>query len=179
MPLPPQGKGGRASRGSVRRSSSRGSSLRMSRRASQQSLAGGCMVKICLWVAFFQGWFSIFQAIWMTVDIPLDGLQSHMYRTASAFWDSDWELDERPFCNETVLKACWDNDVETCNGTVQFLDSSGNISNYTNPNDNNKDYTMAFNCKLRLNSAYFGICLFAWMLPPLLLATSYVWVEVS
>ena len=63
------------------------------------------MVKICLWVAFFQGWFTVFQAIWMSIDIPLDGVQSNMYRTASAFWDSDWELDERPFCNETVLKA--------------------------------------------------------------------------
>ena len=179
LPLPPQGRGGRASRGSVRRSSSRGSSSRMSRRASQQSSVGGCIVKICLWVAFFQGWFTVFQAIWMSIDIPLDGVQSNMYRTASAFWDSDWELDERPFCNETVLKACWDEDVETCNRTVQFLDASGNPSNYTNPNHNNKNYTMVLNCKLRLNSAYFGICLFAWILPPVLLATSYVWVEVG
>ena len=159
---------------------------RTSRQSAQN--AGGCMerilassfiVKICLWVAVFQGWFALFQAIWMSVDIPLDGVQSNMYRTASAFWDSGWVLDNRPSCNETTLKACWDNDVETCNGTVQFVDASGNISNYTNPNDNNKSYTMAFNCKLRLNSVYFVICLIAWMLPPVLLATSYVWIEVQ
>ena len=86
-------------------------------------------------------------------------------------------LVSRPL-EKLCLKACWDDDVETCNRTVQFLDASGNPSNYTNPNHNNKNYTMVLNCKLRLNSAYFGICLFAWILPPVLLATSYVWVEV-
>ena len=169
VPPPPQGRGGRPPRGSVRRSSSRGSSLDMS----------GCMggIRASSWFLTACALFALFQAIWMVIDIPLDGLQSNMYRTASAFWDSGWELDKRPFCNETILKACWDNDVETCNGTVRFVDASGNPSKYTNPNDN-KNYTMVLDCKLRLNSAYFGICLLAWILPSVALATAYVSVQV-
>ena len=45
-------------------------------------------------------------ALWMVADEVLDGLQTKKYYSAST-WNSAWEKDMRPICDEEVLKKCW------------------------------------------------------------------------
>ena len=57
------------------------------------------------WVA---KWVTLFLAIWTTVDMLLDGRQTHVFKTFSPFWHSQGFDNTTPVCKETVLKACWD-----------------------------------------------------------------------
>ena len=113
------------------------------------------------WVA---KWVTLFLAIWTTVDMLLDGRQTHVFKTNSPDWNPQGFHNNTAFCDETTLEACWEDfKSDECDGAV-FM------------NDLN---IMELNCELRLNAAYFELSLACWMTPPLLHATVSVWIKLQ
>ena len=114
------------------------------------------------WVA---KWVTLFLAIWTTVDMLLDGRQTHVFKTFSPFWHSQGFDNTTPVCKETVLKACWDDPLSAkCNGTLVI----------TGPDIADAE----LQCRIELHPAYFSLSLVCWVLPPVLFATTWVWIKV-
>ena len=135
----------------------------------ENSATGNCFVRVFHsllsfldrfgWVA---KWVTLFLAVWTTIDMLLDGRQTHVFKTNSPDWNPQGFHNNTTFCDETILKACWEDlNSRECDGAV-FM------------NDLN---VMQLNCELRLNAAYFELSLACWMTPPLLFATAWVWIK--
>ena len=128
------------------------------------------------WVA---KWVTLFLAIWTTVDMLLDGRQTNVFKTFSPFWHPQGFNIATPVCKETVLKACWDDPYsDKCNGTLKITDPNiAEASHFTDPRLYFSIEVAKLQCHIELHPAYFAICLVCWVLPPVLFATTWVWMN--
>ena len=115
-------------------------------------------------------------AFWLIGDQVFDGLQSYTYFIYSKFWNKKWhhrdeailsngtkDTGQWEHCEEASLAECWDfitiamaNNTEGDKIVLETKCGTWNIATQT----------MALNCKLRLNWAYFACSLACWLLPP-------------
>ena len=130
------------------------------------------------WVA---KWVTLFLAIWTTVDMLLDGRQTHVFKTFSPFWHPQGFNNATPVCKETVLKACWDDPLSAkCNGTLVITDL--NIADASHSMDPHLYFSIEFaelKCQIELHPAYYSISLVCWVLPPVLFATTWIWMKLK
>ena len=115
-------------------------------------------------------------AFWMIGDQIFDGLQSYTYFIYSMFWNKKWhhrdeailsngtnDTGQWEHCEEASLAECWDSiTIAMANNTVgDKIELETKCGTW-----NIATQTMALNCKLRLNWAYFACSLACWLLPP-------------
>ena len=129
------------------------------------------------WVA---KWVTLFLAIWTTVDMLLDGRQTNVLKTSSPFWHPQAFDNATPVCKETVLRACWDDPLsDKCNGSVVITDLTiSDVFPSLNPHLYFSIKVAELQCHIELHPAYFSLSLVCWVLPPVLFATTWVWMKV-
>ena len=112
-------------------------------------------------------------ALWMIGDQVFDGLQSYTYFIYSQFWNKKWHHQDKAnstissgmnvtHCDEASLAKYWDYIHITMANYTESIMLQTPCGTW-----NTTTQTIALNCKLRLNEAYFACSLACWFLPPI------------